>query len=100
MKLGMKIGDTVEVVKGKFAGQKSKITKLDKRSGRVVLEKLKKEKTKAKELHGSFHASSLQLVKVEAPKKEDAKTEEVKADATQETKTEVKAEEKVEAIKE
>ncbi|EKD50427.1 MAG: hypothetical protein ACD_62C00544G0009 [uncultured bacterium] len=78
MKLGIKIGDVVEVIKGKFSGQKSKIVSIDKKNDRVVLENLKKQKTKTKSLHGSFHVLSLKLVKAEQPKTEEPKAEEKK----------------------
>jgi len=88
MKLGLKTGDTVEIIKGKYTGKKSKIVKIDKQRERVVLDGLKKSKVKTKknetkELHGSFHVTSLKLfkeVKAAAPAAEE-KTE---APATEE----------------
>ncbi len=115
MKLGIKIGDKVEVIKGKFAGQKSTIAKIDKRTKRIVLEDLKKQKVKTKknetkELHGSFHFLSLKVIRPEKPKVEEepkqaeapktegdaAKAEPVKAEAKEETKVEAKENKKEE----
>lgn len=65
MKLALKVGDQVQVTKGKFAGKEDTITAIDKKSNRVRLEKLKKSKAKkgGKENHGTFHVLSLKPVK-------------------------------------
>jgi len=71
MKLGIKIGDKVVVTTGKLAGKEAAIVFIDKKNKRVRLEGLKviKAKTKkgTKDLHGTFHLSSLKaLAKPEA----------------------------------
>lgn len=100
MKLAIKPGDKVRVIKGKLAGKEASIIAIDKKAKRVRLEGLKKKKVKTKkgkekELHGTFHVSSLRIIKPEPPKeKEAAPREETaskevpkgKAEAKEETK--------------
>lgn len=72
MKIGLNVGDKVKVLVGKFAGKEDVVTFIDKRTKRVRLEKLKKLKTKGKggkELHGTFHLTSLSVLK---PQNQDA----------------------------
>lgn len=64
MKLTMKVGDKVKVLKGKLAGKEANVVAIDKKNYRVKLEglkvsKQKSKKGKASELHGSFHITSL-----------------------------------------
>lgn len=72
MKSTLKIGDKVVVTKGKYLGKEDKILACDKKNNRIRLEVLKKQpvKTKkgAKEIHGTFHVSSLKLIAPEKPK--------------------------------
>lgn len=72
MKLQVKIGDKALILTGKCKGKEAKILFVDKKSGRVRLEGVKILKSKlkggkSKELHGSLHISSLQVIKPEAP---------------------------------
>lgn len=67
MKLGIKIGDKAKVIKGKFAGKEADVLFIDKKNLRVRLNGLKKLSLKTKkgdkEVHGTFHLSSLQIQK-------------------------------------
>lgn len=72
MKFDIKVGTKVAVTKGKFAGKEAVVTAVDKKNKRIQLDKLKKSKSKNKELHGTFHYSSLRLVNPPAPKVEEA----------------------------
>lgn len=68
MKLAIKIGDKVKVLRGKSAGKEAVVQFIDKRSKRVRLEGLKKVKASkkgGKELHGTFHINSLLVIKPE-----------------------------------
>ncbi len=71
MKLAFKVGDKVKVLRGKYIGKEAVIQFIDKRSNRCRLDGLKKIKVKtkkdSKELHGTFHITSLQVIKAEAP---------------------------------
>lgn len=83
MKFEIKEGSKVKVVAGKHAGTEAAVIAVDTKNKRIKLDgvKVKKVKTKKgeqKELHGTFHVSSLQLVK-EEPKTE-APAEEAKAE--------------------
>jgi len=84
MKYSIKIGDKVKITKGKFSGKEDKVLEIDKKNNRIKLEKLKKDKVKTKkgdkELHGTFHISSVAALKVvEKPKKEEAPAEAAEA---------------------
>jgi len=99
MKLDIKIGDKVQVNQGKFAGKEAKILFLDKKNKRARLEGLKKHKVKtkkgdSKDLHGTFHFSSLTLVKPEQPKKEEKTEAPAETTKTEAPKEDAKAEEK------
>lgn len=64
MKLTMKVGDKVKVLKGKLAGKEANVVAIDKKNYRVKLaglkvSKQKSKKGKASDLHGSFHVTSL-----------------------------------------
>lgn len=64
MKLTMKVGDKVKVLKGKLAGKEANVVAIDKKNHRVKLAGLKVSKQKNKngksvDLHGSFHITSL-----------------------------------------
>lgn len=64
MKLTMKVGDKVKVLKGKLAGKEANVVAIDKKNNRVKLAGLKVSKQKNKsgksvDLHGSFHIASL-----------------------------------------
>ena len=68
MKLTIKIGDKVKVTTGKFAGKEDVVSFIDKKTQRVRLTNLKKQKIKTKkgaavELHGTFHVTSLAAIK-------------------------------------
>ena len=67
MKLGIKIGDKAKVLTGKHKGQEATVAGFDKKTARVRLTGLKVSKSGKKELHGSFHRKSIEVVKVEAP---------------------------------
>lgn len=72
MKLEIKVGDKVKVTQGKFEGKESKVVFIDKKNLRFRLDGLKVIKSKSKkgagkDLHGTFHLSSLQLIKPEQP---------------------------------
>ncbi len=67
MKLNFKIGSDAKVIVGKYAGKQAKVVAIDKRSNRVRLDGLKVVKAGGKkggkkDLHGTFHVSSLVLV--------------------------------------
>jgi ribosomal protein L24 len=67
MKLAIKVGDKVQVVVGKLAGKEAAIIFIDKKNNRVRLEGLKvvkaaKGKKGGKDLHGTFHVSSLKAL--------------------------------------
>ena len=74
MKLAIKTGDKVKVTCGKNAGKEAVVEFIDKRSNRVRLEGLKKNKASkkgsGKDLHGTYHVSNLVLIKPEV--KEEA----------------------------
>lgn len=72
MKFDIKVGNKVAVTKGKFAGKEALVTKIDKKNKRIQLDSLKKSQSKKKELHGTFHYSSLRLLTPPAPKAEEA----------------------------
>jgi ribosomal protein L24 len=64
MKLTMKVGDKVKVLKGKLVGKEANVVAIDKKNYRVKLAGLKVSKQKSKsgksvDLHGSFHVTSL-----------------------------------------
>lgn len=65
MKLAIKIGDKATVLTGKFAGKQAEVTAIDKRNLRVQLAGLKKQTVKTKkgnkDLHGTFHVTSLKI---------------------------------------
>lgn len=68
MKMTLKIGDKVKVTTGKFSGKEDTISFIDKKTQRVRLTNLKKQKVKTKkgaavELHGTFHVTSLSALK-------------------------------------
>lgn len=94
MKLEIRSGDKVQVIKGKFSGKEAKVLFIDKKTGRSRLEGLKKiqvktKKGESKELHGTFHLTSLKLLKQEPPKADNAAKEnnpDQKDSATVETK--------------
>lgn len=72
MKFDIKVGNKVAVTKGKFSGKEAVVTAVDKKNKRIQLDSLKKSKSKSKELHGTFHYSSLRLITPPAPKAEEA----------------------------
>lgn len=72
MKFDIKVGNKVAVTKGKFFGKEAVVTAVDKKNKRIQLDSLKKSKSKAKDLHGTFHYSSLRLLNPPAPKAEEA----------------------------
>lgn len=77
MKLDIKVGDKVLVLKGKDAGKEANVVAVDKRSYRYRLEGLKVQTVKSKkgasrDLHGTYHLSSIKKVIVEAPAQEAA----------------------------
>lgn len=67
MKIALKVGDKVRVLAGKFTGKEDVVSFIDKKNGRVRLETLKKQKVKTKkgtkDLHGTFHLTSLKSLK-------------------------------------
>lgn len=70
MKLLFKLGDKAKVTKGKLAGKVAPIAFIDKKNKRVRLEGLKQaqiktKKGEAKTIHGTFHISSLEIIKTE-----------------------------------
>lgn len=70
MKIELNVGDKVKVLVGKFAGKEDTVAFIDKKTKRVRLEKLKKQKSKGKggkELHGTFHLANLSIQKPQAP---------------------------------
>ncbi|MBF0106170.1 MAG: 50S ribosomal protein L24 [Deltaproteobacteria bacterium] len=78
MKLEIKTGDKVHVLKGKFFGKEAVVLSVDKKTNRYKLDGLKNKKVQTKkgssvELHGTFHVSNLKVVKPEAPKAEPVK---------------------------
>lgn len=83
MKIGLKVGDKVKVLTGKCAGKEAAIVAIDKKTARVKLDGLKKSKVKtkkgdSKELHGTFYARNLELIKEEpapAPAEQEAAQE-------------------------
>lgn len=90
MSLGLKMGDKVRVLKGKFKGQEDVVFAIDKKNKRIHLAKLKKTKADKKELHGTFHLSSLFVIRPE--KKAEEPTATPVEPATEKTeKTEVVA---------
>jgi ribosomal protein L24 len=70
MKIELKVGDKVKVNVGKFAGKEDTVQFIDKKSKRVRLESLKKQKVKTKkgqkDLHGTFALANLTVLKAEA----------------------------------
>lgn len=78
MKLEIKVGSKVKVTQGKFAGKDSKVIFIDKKNLRFRLDGLKVIKSKGKkggkDLHGTFHLSSLSLIKPEQPTEASAET--------------------------
>lgn len=72
MKFDIKVGNKVAVTKGKFTGKEAVVTAVDKKNKRIQLDSLKKIKSDKKELHGTFHYSSLRLLTPPAPKAEEA----------------------------
>lgn len=90
MSLGLKMGDKVRVLKGKFKGQEDVVFAIDKKNKRIHLAKLKKTKADKKELHGTFHLSSLFVIRPE--KKVEEPTAAPVEPATEKTeKTEIVA---------
>lgn len=72
MKIGLKVGDKVQVLSGKFSGKEDVILFIDKKNYRVRLQNLKKIKSKskkgaAKDLHGTFALANLKALKAEVP---------------------------------
>lgn len=70
MKIELNVGDKVKVLVGKFAGKEDTVDFIDKKSKRVRLTNLKKQKVKLKkgekQLHGTFHLGSLLVLKPQA----------------------------------
>ena len=67
MKLGIKVGDKVKVLTGKFAGKEDTVSSVDKKRNRIRLSNLKKSKAKdGKQNHGTFHVLSLKPVSLAA----------------------------------
>jgi ribosomal protein L24 len=67
MKFSYKVGDKVQVTVGKHAGKEAAISSIDKKAKRLQLDGLKKQKIKtkkgaSKELHGTFHVSSVKAI--------------------------------------
>lgn len=70
MKLGVTIGDKALVLTGKFKGKTANVVAIDKKTARVRLEGLKISKAGDKKLHGTFHRTSLQIIKPEVKAEE------------------------------
>lgn len=76
MKTPLKTGDQAKVLVGKFSGKTAQVIGVDSKAKRVRLEGLKvleisNKKGQKKQLHGTFHLSSLQVIRPEPPKKEE-----------------------------
>lgn len=57
--------DVVKVMRGEFAGKEGKITSIDRKTGRVYIEKLVKKKSNGQERQVPVHSSNLLVIDVE-----------------------------------
>lgn len=61
----LRVGDEVKIMRGKFAGKTSKVSKVDLKNYKVYLEGLKKKRTVGTEYLVPFSPSNLQIVNLE-----------------------------------
>lgn len=63
--LGIRKGDTVKVMRGKYKGRTGKVIKVDLRKGRVHIEKIVRKKADGSEVPVPFNASNLIIIDVD-----------------------------------
>lgn len=86
--LEIRKGDTVKVMRGRFAGKTGKITSVDLKRIRVIIEGLQNKKKDGTKVNVYFHPSKIQITELGEARGKEKKTE------TKPEKSEIKPEEK------
>ena len=85
-------GDTVKILRGKFKGQKGKVTVVRTKQGRVAVENIQKQKIDGSKVNIMMQPSNLQILELNMDDKKRMKSREEKQKPKKET-TKKKAEE-------
>lgn len=63
--LGIRKGDTVKIMRGKYKGKTGKVIRVDLRKGKVYIEKIVKKKVDGSEVPVPFNASNLMIIGID-----------------------------------
>lgn len=63
--LPLREGDTVRVLRGDYAGAEGKVTKVNRKEGRILIEGITREKVDGTSIQFSVHASKVQIARLD-----------------------------------
>ncbi len=62
--ISLRVGDTVRVLRGDYAGAEGKVTRLDRTSARILVEGITREKVDGTSIPFPIHASKVQVTRL------------------------------------
>lgn len=62
--ISLRVGDTVRVLRGDYAGAEGKVTRVDRKSARILVEGITREKVDGSSLPFPIHASKVEITRL------------------------------------
>ena len=62
--VSLRVGDTVRVLRGDYAGAEGKVAALDRKNGRILVEGITREKVDGTTIQFPVHASKVQITRL------------------------------------